>query len=220
MATISDDDDLLILSDDNNSDKLVMEESPFNDDLDLSNEELLTFDGLDLPETTKSEETLEKNDFSVNSEEDLDLFSSSDTNLTDSSEKKEEKNDFDLLDLSDDNKEEKIEEKEETISNTPTLVSNNASVWTMEDILNRAMSELDLRAETIANEKMVEESNISDLEAQIKALEESVRIANEKVVALDKELAMISKNEKAIEKMKESDIALENTQKVISPKKK
>lgn len=217
MATISDNDDLLILSDDdNNNEKLVMEENSFNEDLELSNEELLTFDGLDLPETNKSEETLEKNDFSVNSEDDLDLFSSSDSKTTDSSEIKEEKNDFDLLDLNEETKDVEIEKKEEVIFNTPTLVSNNVSVWTMEDILNRAMSELDLRSETIANEKNIEESNISNLEEQIKILEESVRVANEKVEALNTELAMIAKNEKAIEKMKESNMVVETKTETLS----
>jgi hypothetical protein len=105
MTTISDDEDLLILSDDdNNSDKLVIEDSSSNEDLELSNEELLTFDGLDLQDTDKSEETLEKNDFTTNSEDSLDLFST--TNIDNNSQ----------------------EQKEETVFTAPILVSNNVSV--------------------------------------------------------------------------------------------
>lgn len=186
MTTISDDEDLLILSDDdNNSDKLVIEDSSSNEDLELSNEELLTFDGLDLQDTDKSEEILEKNDFTTNSEDSLDLFST--TNIDNNSQ----------------------EQKEETVFTAPILVSNNVSVWTMEDILSRAMSELDLRSQTIANDKKNEESNIADLEKQIKLLEANVKLANEKVSALDLELAMIAKNEKALEKMKETNVVSE-----------
>lgn len=186
MTTISDDEDLLILSDDdNNSDKLVIEDSSSNEDLELSNEELLTFDGLDLQDTDKSEETLEKNDFTTNSEDSLDLFST--TNIDNNSQ----------------------EQKEETVFTAPILVSNNVSVWTMEDILSRAMSELDLRSQTIVNDKKNEESNIADLEKQIKLLEANVKLANEKVSALDLELAMIAKNEKALEKMKETNVVSE-----------
>jgi hypothetical protein len=79
----------------------------------------------------------------------------------------------------------------------------------MEDILSRAMSELDLRSQTIANDKKNEESNIADLEKQIKLLEANVKLANEKVSALDLELAMIAKNEKALEKMKETNVVNE-----------
>jgi cell division septum initiation protein DivIVA len=83
----------------------------------------------------------------------------------------------------------------------------------MEDILNRAMAELDSRSEVIVKERDIEEANIVDLKEQIKALEAKVAIANDKVSSLNEEQSMISKNSKAIERMKASNITPKTIQK-------
>jgi hypothetical protein len=77
----------------------------------------------------------------------------------------------------------------------------------MSDILDRAIDEMNSRSDVISSEKELEESSISDLKEQIFNLEAKVSISEEKVSELNSENAMILKNKKSIERMKNSNIA-------------
>ena len=83
------------------------------------------------------------------------------------------------------------------------------SVWSMEDILDRAMDEMNSRLDIIKSEKDAEDSHISESKEQIENFEAKVAVAEEKLAELSSEEAMIKKNTKSLERMKTSNIASE-----------
>ena len=216
MANITDDNDLLILSDDDTqTDELLMEETNLDEEIIPSTEEIITFDEPVLDLENDSETISEANTDDSNEALDFgsDLGIDEDKTETETLEKEEEKVDeanFDLWDFGADvtTEEETIkpeeESKEEDLSfgGADLSIDSSNTVWTMEDILNKAVTDLETRLSAISDEKAQEEAIIADLKAQIEDLEIKVKTSNEKVSELVSEQSMINKNTKSLERMK------------------
>jgi predicted ribosome quality control (RQC) complex YloA/Tae2 family protein len=107
------------------------------------------------------------------------------------SEKEEEDNGFDLTD----------EVVEESVSD----LDLTEEVPSMEDILSQTIAKLTERQEHVLGEEEKENSHISKLEDQIKALEEEKLAAENTKKDLQAESKQISANITKLEKMKDSD---------------
>jgi hypothetical protein len=200
MATkTTENDDLLILADEDiSTDSLVMEDEKMNEDIIWSTDELITFNEDETPTNNDADVILDPKE----EENSIDLWEVKEEN-------NEDENSLDLWDFTG----EVVEEESDTTSNedesifgTNDLIQESGSVWTMEDILDRTMLQLESRSEIILKDKESEETNISDLKEQIKSLDTQVSISKEKVSKLDEEETMIEKNIKSIERMKKTDI--------------
>lgn len=98
-----------------------------------------------------------------------------------------------------------IEEvKEESF--LPTIETD---LWDVNTILDQTIAKLTSRKDVISTQKSSKSSKITDLEAQIKKLQEEVSIYTSEIEDLDIELRKIDKNISAIEKMK-SDTEISN----------
>ncbi len=218
MTTIIDDDnsDLLILSDeDSNIDSFLLNETDNSQD-NLSNNELITFEDnsdFDLWSGLIVDEKLELINDNFNSDFSLDNndLSFSDLNNDKKDEILSDNNSLTNFDLS--NNTELIEELQTNSlssnnQNIPSFpIENSVSVWTMFDILNKAINEMTSRSDIIANEIETEDKHIWELKEKILNLEWQVMVSEWIVSELKDENNLISKNVKSLEKMKsiESD---------------
>lgn len=154
-------------------------------------------------------------------------------------ENKEEEFTLDFWDVSTENisdievTSEDIDTVEEKVDdNTPMFDDLNLwvawwaikTVWTMEEIIDHAMSDFDIRFDSIGWTKNTKVLHIADLKAQIEDLQLAVKAEEEEVTALESEQAMITKNKKALERMKianvTTDIKNTNSTKVHNTKRK
>ena len=88
-------------------------------------------------------------------------------------------------------------------------IEDTNPVWSMVDIIDRAMNDMNYRLNDIKVEKGSEESDITESKEQIANFEAKVTIAEEKLAELASEEAMINKNTKSLERMKASNVATE-----------
>jgi len=207
-------DDLIILSDDDTStDTLVLED---NENIAPSEAELITFD----EEATSMDEKVDTFWESNNEVNNLESF-----NLEGENETPNEWNELQSLNITegeddmdmwvfweattDEATTDETNITENPILDMDSLSSQNEPVWTMEDILDRAMVELDLRSDAILKEIELKEANISDLKEQISTLEAQANIEMEEVSELKNEKSMSEKNRKSIEIMKKSNVTSE-----------
>lgn len=95
----------------------------------------------------------------------------------------------------------------ESSSNEGISVSKNINnVWSMTDIIDRAMNEMLKKSDINVYEINTEETHKSELKEQISNLEAQVLIAEEQITELNSEQAMITKNIKSLELMKNSNV--------------
>lgn len=203
----------------NTSDETILSfDEEWSDEDNKNNDVELNFD-LDAPESektldleepimeldsTEETETLEVTEESTDEPETnnddlmlggLDLESAGDNTDEEKhdllSEKEEEDNGFDLTD----------EVVEESVSD----LDLTEEVPSMEDILSQTIAKLTERQEHVLGEEEKENSHISKLEDQIKALEEEKLAAENTKKDLQAESKQISANITKLEKMKDSD---------------
>lgn len=235
MTTVTDN-DLLILSDeDTKKDDLVMEETTLNEDISPSSEEMITF-GDDYLDWKAEEINLDNSSLSQDDSVSLDLTwgieinndSSEELNIAEENVTETEESTFDLWGFDSAITEETpVIQEEQSLETEDSIFGwDDASVniWTMEEILSKAIADLEARSETISDEKSRKEENIADLKSQIEDLEIKVKTANDEVAELDSEKAMITKNVKSLERMKKTndttDIKVETSRKVHNTKRK
>jgi len=211
-AIQEDNSDLLILSDNNtdtiDSDTLILDERIVNEGND-NNDSLITFgDEVSLDTDIKKEET----DNLLN---DLgwDLTLGNELTLEDTPETKKEDltlgNDSLMVETVSEKKSEEINDF--SIDSTDVLASNSDSVWSMSDILDRAINELSTKENLNQINIDSENNKIDKLKSEIAELEKNVSVANESVVTLKTEQTMISKNIKSLELMKKTDVTSDIT---------
>ncbi len=228
MATTQDDkvnleenSDLLILSDDNdnNNEIITLNDNIVNDDITTGNEELISF-GEETNFETKTEETnldlTNEDPFKI---EETSEETSEEILITENNTSTELEN-LELGDLSLDITEEKakVEEKTETKTeesnigfgfNNEELSSSteevHSNIWSMTDILDWAISQFDEREKNVEKDINFRESNIKELNNEIKWLEKKVKLEELKVTESKNEKALIVKNRKVLEKMKNTD---------------
>jgi len=200
MAQINDNDDsdLLILSDeDTNNDTLVME---VNDDVldNSSKNELISFDNGVIE--NKDENSFDFSGF------DLDNKPIEINEQWNVDSLKVEENSFDdnlssSINITDNNKQ-SMWIVNDNWTSTTTL---NSNIWTMIEILDKAILESASRSNIIEGEIESEQNNISHLKEQMAILEWKVKVSENLVSELNTEKTMISKNIKLLEKMKVAD---------------
>ena len=230
MATITDDNsDLLILSDDDtNGDSLLIDSNI--ESLDNSTDsELISFDDDFNLESSLNETKISPNTPNLSVDTDS-LFNTKDV----LNEPLATVENFDFSNLDSQNTEQiQPLQPESTIEATDSLASLSndlimdtpiveiedssvltpikiVTIWTMVEILDRAMHEMTSRTDVIVSEIVTEEENIKELKKQISDLESHVSISEKKVLDLNKEKTMISKNIKSLDKMKSTDVTTDN----------
>lgn len=122
-------------------------------------------------------------------------------------------NSFDLLWSTNDLVETKA--TEDTVNSSFDISNNSSSnvnlwneiktIWTMVEILDKAVSELHSRSEVIENDIESDENHIKDLKSQITNLESEVLSTEDHANKLREEDSLINKNIKSIEKMKNAE---------------
>jgi len=227
MATATtESEDLLILpQEDTNT--LVLDKEATNEDIVAPSDNAISF----------GDEEISLDNSSLNITNDKEV--KKDENTSDSLEITEELDLWSLEDLSKDDLawKDSIEEIKNKKSDDlgfwdlSISESGNDSVWTMEDILEKAISDLDSRSESIWNQKKSEEDKksdfkweIKDLEVKIKEIQVKIDSSDERISELNVEQEMIEKNTKSLERMKKvnpvGDIASTTSKKIHNAKRK